>query len=250
MCGRYLLDVPGSTLAHALDAIDRTQDMPPTWNAAPAQLLPVLGWNPETRERSLVRMEWGLMPQWAVGMSASSRTEHGAPRAQTRSGHRPPRPQINARAESVDVKPMFRRAFARRRCLIPMRGWYEWVSGDTYKHPWVLVPEVAPDASAVATAAGIWETWREADGASHHTFAIITCDAAPQIRHIHDRQPVLIAQGDRDRWITTPAEAVEDLRELLQPGAHPVRTWEVSRAVNSVANNFPELIAPVAPPAE
>lgn len=233
MCGRYLLDMPGATVAQLLQALDRTDNALPTWNAAPSQLLPVLGWNPDTRERSLVKMEWGLVPQWAADAAHAS----GGASSQRL------KPQINARGESVAERPMFRTAFSKRRCLIPMRGWYEWVRGPQRKHPWVLQPVVGEDD--VATAAGLWERWRSEDGTPHDTFAIITCEAAPQIHHLHSRQPVLIGAADRQRWLETPPGEAVTLHGLLQAGEPAIDAWEVDTAVNAVSNNSPEVIRPI-----
>lgn len=224
MCGRYLLDLPGTEIATALGAADRTNGFTPTWNAAPSQQLPVLGFNPNTRERSLVMMEWGLMPSWA---------QSGAIR-----------PQINARAETVAERPMFRSAFAHRRCLIPMRGWYEWSVQDGRKAPWVLKP--ACDDHDIPTAAGLWEARTDAAGSAHHSFAIITCDAAPDIKHLHSRQPVLIDTSQRDIWLSPDSPAAHILASLLRASTTSVAHWQVSNAVNSVRNDDPSLVVPAA----
>ncbi len=220
MCGRYLLDLPGASLATVLGAVDRTAGFMPTWNAAPSQLLPVLGRNPETREQSVVMMEWGLVPSWAISTTS--------------------RPQINARAETIAERPMFRSAFARRRCLVPMRGWYEWVVRDGQKSPWLLEP--ACSDNDIPTAAGIWEAVRDESGSRRYSFAIITCEAAPAIHHLHHRQPVMVSAADREMWLDADgAEAQRLLRARDEPVAH----WEVSRAVNNVRNNDSSLAAPV-----
>lgn len=234
MCGRYLLDMPGADVAQLLHALDRTDNAAPTWNAAPSQLLPVLGFNPDTRERSLVKMEWGLVPQWA----ADAGQTHGLSSAQR------VKPQINARGETLAERPMFRTAFSKRRCLVPMRGWYEWVRGPDRKHPWVLQPVGAEED--IATAAGLWERWRSADGTVHDTFAIVTCEAAPEIHHLHSRQPVLIGADDRQRWLETPASSVAELHDLLRAGHVPIEAWEVDTAVNAVSNNSPDIVRRIA----
>ena len=144
----------------------------------------------ERRERALVTGRWGLVPSWAKDPSIGSR-------------------MINARAETVAEKPAFRRAFAKRRCLIPADGYYEWYtptdptapvgrSGKPVKQPFFIHPA---DGSSLAMA-GLYEWWRDPSRdegdpeAWRLTCTVITTDAADEIGRIHDRMPMTIARGD------------------------------------------------------
>lgn len=222
MCGRYLLDVAGASLASSLGAEDRTGGFEPTWNAAPGQLLPVLGHNATEGRESLVLMEWGLVPGWS-----------------TRPGSRSMHPLINARAETVSAKPSFREAFAHRRCLVPVSGFYEWARRDDGTKVPHLIRSIG---GTVETLAGIWQPAPRGDEDRGNGFAIITCPANELVAPLHDRMPVIIAEADRQAWLHADPREIEALRALLLPApAAGMEEWAVSTRVNSVANDGPEL---------
>lgn len=228
MCGRYLLDMPGATIAAALGAIDRTEGFQPTWNAAPSQLLPVMGVSPETGERTLLKMLWGLVPAWAA------------------SSDRPVKPQINARSETIFERPMFRAAIRRRRCIVPVSGFYEWsrVAGAAAKVPYCI----RPADHGLMQLAGIYESWKDASGARVSTFAIVTCEASDQLHPVHHRSPVMLVTGDgQDAWLDADGSDDGLMRAVMAGGnAGALDIHEVSTAVNSVRNNDPSLAMPVA----
>jgi putative SOS response-associated peptidase YedK len=184
------------------------------------------------RELRLVR--WGLVPSWAKDLSGGAR-------------------MINARAETVAVKPAFRRAFAKRRCIIPADGYYEWQAppaGSKVKQPFYIY---RTDGGILAFA-GIYELWRDASLPSDHdqgwlwTASIITTDATDEIGRIHDRTPMVISADGWADWLD-PANGDKDLllammRPATASGAGGLTSHTVSTAVNSVRNNGPELIAP------
>jgi putative SOS response-associated peptidase YedK len=183
---------------------------------------------PADRELRVVR--WGLVPFWAKDPKIGSR-------------------MINARAETVDEKPAFRRAFARRRCLLPADGYYEWqAQAGAAKQP-VYISRT--DGSSLAFA-GLYELWRDPAVAKEDpdswlwTTTIITTSAPDEIGVIHDRMPMII---DRERWgdwLDPAVSDVADVRALLVPAAvSGLRTYPVSAQVNSVRNNGPQLIEPL-----
>lgn len=163
---------------------------------------------------------------------------------------------INARAETLAEKPAFRRAYARRRCLVGMDGFFEWLpteemgqSGKPLKQPFFLRPK---DGSLMAVA-GLYEFWRNpeaaegADDAWLTTFTIITTEATDDVGHIHDRMPMTVAPGCWSAWLdpsnTDPAAA----GALMAPPARgSLEIYAVSKAVNNVRANSPDLIAPLA----
>jgi putative SOS response-associated peptidase YedK len=188
--------------------------------------------SPATRTRELRVVRWGLVPFWAKDPSIGSRL-------------------INARAETVDSKPAFRRAFARRRCLLPADGYYEWeAQSGTADRP---APGKQPyyicraDGGPLAFA-GLYELWRDRelpdddDRAWLWTATIITTSAPDELGRIHDRMPMVITPDRWTDWLDPADSDPADLRELLAPAvADGLISYPVSRAVNSVRNNGPEL---------
>ena len=149
---------------------------------------------------------------------------------------------INARSETVAEKPAFREAFAKRRCLIPADGFYEWKTIAGVKQPFRIVK---PDRSPFAFA-GLWESWRDKQsGEEVRTCTILTTDAAASIQEIHHRMPVIFTgKGQFQEWCAPETKAA-DLRALLKP-LEDLEAYPVSRAVNKVANEDLSLLEPVA----
>jgi putative SOS response-associated peptidase YedK len=187
----------------------------------------------EARELRVVR--WGLVPFWAKDPSIGSR-------------------MINARSETVNVKPAFRRAFARRRCLLPADGYYEWYrpSGDAKaaKQPYYIF---RADGAPLAFA-GLYELWRDRAFPDDHpdawlwTSTIITTSAPDELGRIHDRMPMVIEPALWADWLDPGNSDPGDLLGLLAPaGSGGLISRPVSTAVNSVRNNGPRLIEPACP---
>jgi putative SOS response-associated peptidase YedK len=188
---------------------------------------------PVARELRVVR--WGLVPYWAKDISIGSRL-------------------INARAETVSEKPAFRRAFARRRCLLPADGYYEWQrladGAKPAKQPFYITRS---DGGPLAFA-GLYELWRDRahpDGdpdAWLWTASIITTTAPDDLGRIHDRMPMVIDPGSFQDWLDPANSDPGDLLALLAPAAAGgLTSYPVSTAVNSVRNNGPDLIERVEP---
>jgi len=219
MCGRFV----GYRNLEALQArfpIDRIDaGLSPSYNVAPAQLVPVIV--RQGNENVLRTFRWGLVPFWAKDPSVGSR-------------------MINARSETVDAKPSFRSAFRTRRCLIPADGFYEWKGDAGQKQPmFITLPGGEPFGFA-----GLWEVWddRGKAGEPLYTCTILTTEASPSIRDVHHRMPVILKPEAFDQWIdesTSPDALHEILRARIEKEftARPV-----SRAVNSTRNNSADLI--------
>lgn len=187
----------------------------------------------EARELRIVR--WGLVPSWAKDISIGSR-------------------MINARAETVSEKPAFRNAFARRRCLLPADGYYEWqqppAGTKASKQPYFIC---RPDHGVLAFA-GIYELWRDTSmpgddpAAWLWTAAVITTSAPDELGEIHDRMPMVIDRTSWADWLDPANTDAADVRSLLAPAAaHGLISYPVSLAVNSVRNNGPELVKEAEP---
>lgn len=245
MCGRYASARSRVELleefAVELDRVD--ESLEPDYNVAPTK--PVYAvmtrqarqvrQSDESAEgaraaRELRVVRWGLVPSWAKDTSIGSR-------------------MINARAETVSEKPAFRGAFARRRCLLPADGYYEWqrqpvgVSGP--KQPYYIC---RTDRRPLAFA-GLYELWRDRALAREDpdawlwTTVIITTSAADELGEIHDRMPMVIDEASWADWLDPANTDVADMRALLTPAAvSGLTSFPVSLAVNSVRNNGPGLI--------
>jgi putative SOS response-associated peptidase YedK len=195
----------------------------PNYNAAPSQSLPVVRFNPETKERSLDLLRWGLVPIWAKDLATGFKA-------------------INARAETVETSGLFRDAYKSRRALIPADGFYEWKTIDAkarLKQPYSFA---LADGGLFAFA-GLWERWRSPDGEWVRTFTIITGEPNALVAPVHNRMPVILPVAAYPAWLgETPATA-EQLRALLAPyPAELMRAWPVSPDVGNVKNNHPGLI--------
>ncbi|HEX3499965.1 MAG TPA: SOS response-associated peptidase, partial [Stellaceae bacterium] len=144
MCGRFLLTTPAEQLRQAFGFVEQP-NLAPRYNIAPTQEVPVIRQRKQPPgERTLQMLRWGLVPSWASSLAGGAK-------------------MINARSETITRKPAFRDAFARRRCLVPADGFYEWKPGDATKQPYLIS---ARDGAPLAFA-GLWERWsppREAGG--------------------------------------------------------------------------------------
>ncbi len=134
---------------------------------------------------------------------------------------------FNARAETVATKPMFRSAFKRNRCLIPVSGYYEWQDTPGGKQPWYFT---ARDGSPALTIAGLWDEWHDkASGETLKSCTMIITEPNKFVAEVHDRMPVLLAEKDYEPWLSSKAGL-----ELLKPAAENVlQKWPVSKRVNS-----------------
>ena len=195
-----------------------------SYNVAPTDPIPAIVEHDDRRH--LVRFRWGLVPHWAPSLGVGAR-------------------MINARSETAADKPAFRDSLARRRCLVPADGFYEWQRRDGQKLPWF----VSPADGSPAAFAGLWAVWHDADQpdtAPIRTCAILTTAARGAVADLHDRMPVTVSRNDWDRWLdrsVTDAAAVDDVLHGAGPSEWHMR--RVPTLVNSVANNGPELLTHV-----
>ena len=237
MCGRYVSVKSTANLLDEFDAVDETDGATPrsSYNVAPTTGIRIVvnrvphGAPDEAEPVKQVRLaRWGLVPSWAKDLSVGNR-------------------MFNARAESVPEKSAFSKAFARRRCLVPADGWYEWkkitdAEGKPGKQAYLMVPR---DGHSLAFA-GLYEFWKpkddpEADWLTSVT--ILTAAAQGELAEIHERMPLALARDDWARWLD-PAQ--DGPTALLQPrdeaAVESLELRPVSSKVNSVSNNGPELL--------
>jgi putative SOS response-associated peptidase YedK len=220
MCGRYSRSADaGELIRHYGLAPDESLALTPRYNIGPGQEATVIV--QEERPR-LELMRWGLVPSWAKD---------------ERSGFH----AINARAETIAQKPMFKESLTRRRCLIPADGYYEWMKKGRQKMPWRFML----NSGGTFSFAGLWDAWQKPDGQTLYTFSIITTKANELAHKVHDRMPVILHQQDEARWLGG-GDDLGLITSLLQPyPSDQMRCYSVSPAVNSIANQGPELIKPL-----
>jgi putative SOS response-associated peptidase YedK len=223
MCGRYTLTVP-ARLEAAFPGF-RFPKLSPRYNVAPST--PVLGAR-NIGGHEAEYLEWGLIPYWAGD-------ERGAAM------------HINARAETVAVKPAFREPLRLRRAIVFADGYYEWAKGEgTAKQPYFIAH---PDRSPFAFAA-LWDEWHDPRGLDRLTCAIVTTDASPDLAWIHDRMPVVLDVDACAQWLTRePMEPAHARALLAAPPRERFVATPVSTAVNRAwRDDDPTLVEPVKPP--
>jgi putative SOS response-associated peptidase YedK len=256
MCGRYASTKAPSDLAEEFTAIDavteKSGERAPDYNVAPTRDVVAVVQrhprdiegtpDPDTTERSLRLVRWGLVPSWAKDPSAGSR-------------------MINARSETAAEKPAFRRALAARRCLLPADGWYEWQRrAATKDHKASKQPYFTRYADGASLAmAGLWEFWKPRDGELAEkyphglvTATVLTTEAVGPLAQVHDRMPLVLPPDAWAAWLDPDTDATNDevRRWLAPPSVDLVRRLEilpVSDKVNSVRNNSAELLEPLDP---
>jgi putative SOS response-associated peptidase YedK len=220
MCGRYLLTASPDAMKR-LFRYPEGPNFPARYNVAPTQPVPIVRLIEGKRQFALVR--WGLIPSWVKDPKGFSLL-------------------INARGESVTEKPAFRNAMKRRRCLFPADGFYEWKEEGGKKRPYL----VRPKAGGPIAFAGIWECWMGPNGEEMETAAIITTAANRTLAAIHERMPVVVAPDAFDFWLDCAnVDAMTAAALLTAPREDFFEAYEISTAVNRVANDGPKLIEPV-----
>lgn len=255
MCGRFTSLTPPEELAEIFDCtvVDelRTEDFVPNFNVAPSTRIFAIA-SSATLGRTLGRLRWGLVPHWA-------KEPHGTG-------------QINARSETIAEKPTFRDSFRKRRCIIPMTGYYEWRTVGVPESPSKsngnrgqakrAVYVTRGDGRPLAVA-GLWSIWsdsRPAEMSSYsqgrgtadtsdrlRTCCVITRAANDALSSVHDRMPVVLREEDWSAWLGESETPIDELHMILaaDPNRIEMKFVDVGPLVNSVRHNGPELIVPI-----
>ncbi|HTO01162.1 MAG TPA: SOS response-associated peptidase [Microthrixaceae bacterium] len=235
MCGRFVSSSSPEQIAQYFDADavnEKLIERGPNYNTAPTSAVMVV--YEDGTSRLLDSFRWGLVPSWAKDMSIGSR-------------------MINSRAETIAEKPSFRRAFAKRRCIIPVDGFYEWkaLPGEKKKQPYYIH---RPDDEPFAFA-GLWEQWKgPKDGPALdeplRTCSIITTEANSKMAELHDRMPVILPKSAWDEWLSSEGHDTEALGKFLVPAPSKLITFHpVSTEVNNARNRGEHLMDEVDPDA-
>jgi putative SOS response-associated peptidase YedK len=226
MCGRFAAATPPDELARyfAVHEVAETV-LEPRYNVAPTDDVAVVVERDDVRRLDL--FHWGFVPFWAKDPSVGNR-------------------MINARAEGLADSNAFRRAFERRRCIVPADGFYEWrkVPGKRKKQP-VYIRRKDGEPLALA---GLWEVWtaKGDDATPLYSCSIVTGDPNDLVAPIHDRMPVILPPSAWDEWLARGNADVAALQRLLVPAPADVfEAWAVGTDVNTVGNDGPHLIAPL-----
>ena len=232
MCGRFVSSSPPDELAKYFD-VDAVaeQVLEPSFNVAPSNDVYVVVKTGGLRRLDTFR--WGLVPFWAKDPATGYK-------------------MINARAESVKDKNAYKRAFKKRRCIIPADGFFEWkkIPGQKAKQPYFIH---RADGEPMAFA-GLWEIWRPAEDTDRtseplRTCTIITGQPNEKVADIHDRMPVMLPPSAWAEWLDPANDDVDTLGKFLVPApASLYALHPVSRAVNNVRQTGPELIDPAEEP--
>ncbi len=195
--------------------------------------LPVAGYF--NNEFNIRLLKWGLIPEWVRGEDKAREIRYMT---------------FNARAESIATKPSFKYSFKKRRCIIPVRGFFEWQERNTGKVPWYIhLPGLE-----IMMLAGLYDTWRNpVDGSAVNTFTIITTGANKLLSEIHNtkkRMPLILQEEKAGQWLR-PQTGEKDMDEILQPypddglEAHTISPLINNKRVN---RNTPDIIEPYSYP--
>lgn len=243
MCGRYASSRRPEDLVEEFDIVEsRIQDaLAPDYNVAPTKEVYAVverpprsdADEPEPPQRQLRVLTWGLVPSWAKDPAIGNK-------------------MINARMETVAEKPAYKRAFAKRRCLLPADGYFEWypteeltASGKPRKQPFFIRPQ----DHGVLAMAGLYEIWRDPTKADDDpdrfrwTCTVITTAAEDAVGHIHDRMPLMVERERWSQWLDPRVGGDVDLLVPAAPGR--LEAYPVSTLVSNVRNNGPELVEPL-----
>ena len=214
MCGRFTLHSRDRIRLKGVTALDLPFEA--RYNIAPSQ--PILGIADFGRGIEALMLTWGLIPSWSTDGKGF----------------------INARAETLEEKPSFSESFRFRRCLIPANGFFEWRRSGREKTPFYIY---ADDESPLMFA-GIWDSWRNR-GETVTSCAIITTAANELVAELHDRMPVILPPEAQEAWLDRRTNRIELLRMLTPYPASQMKTYPVSRSVNSPDYDSVELLTRV-----
>lgn len=219
MCGRFAMKESDEKVVERFEVQESLFAIRPRYNVAPSQVVGVVF---DNGVRCLDGFKWGLIPSWAKDPKIGNK-------------------MINARGETLAEKPSFRTAYKRRRCLIPLTGFYEWKKEGDQRIPMYIHLK---DQELFALA-GLWEEWQAPDASILRTFTIITVAPNGLMETIHNRMPAILKPEDEGIWLDPSLQNPNELQALLQPYSEEAMTaYPVSKHVNSPANDDAQCIKP------
>lgn len=186
MCGRFSLDVSIDVLIELYKAIKKMEEFTPQDEVFPTNTVPIV----INRNVNEIRMmKWGFAPEFTK------------------------RPIINARAESVDIKPLFRNSFYNRRCIVPVTSFFEWENVDGKK----IKRRISIEDQSIFSLAGLYNTFRDNNGNEYESFTIITTDANDDMKKIHNRMPVILSKDMENHWLNMNFRDLNALKSMMTP---------------------------------
>ena len=223
MCGRFDRHRPVSDFLEVIDAPDlivQDDSVAPSYNVAPSREAAVVC--ATDTGPSLRPLTWGFVPAWAKDLKM-------------------PKP-INARAETLGQKPMFRDGFRASRCLVLCDGYFEWQrQADGAKQPFYITPE---DGTPFVMA-GLWAQNTTLTAEVIESFCVITTEASEFCRDVHPRMPVILQRTHHREWLKASSLDLDAATAMLTNYSQPLHLAPVSRFVNSPANDSPQCISPI-----
>lgn len=217
MCGRYGLTTPEKMEEH-YGLTGLTQTFKPRYNVSPTQKMPVIDLPQHVEE-----MYWGLIPFWARDIKKI-------------------KPQINARAEGIENKPMFRKPFRLQRCLVPATGFFEWKQSKDGKIPYYFKLK----NSKIFSFAGLYDIWKNDKGEEVKSYTIITTMPNETVGKVHNRMPVMLEKEGEEGWINPDETEPERLLSYLKPFPDELmESYPVSTAVNIPSNDVASILEPL-----
>lgn len=219
MCGRFTITCSLHTMVERFAVQQVAYEHQPRYNMAPTQAAPVVIM--DGGRRSMLAMQWGLVPSWARDHTIGAR-------------------MINARVETVAEKPAYRTPFRRRRCLVPADGFYEWQkrNGSTSKQPYrFVISNGSPFAFA-----GLYEQWEGADASFLLTFTILTTEANAVVAPVHARMPLILSPAVEAQWLDPKVQDPQAVHALLSEPGPQLQGYPVSSAVGNSRNDDPSLV--------
>ena len=222
MCGRFSQERPASELAEIFAAEPLADELGPRWNVAPTDEALVVVQRAD--QRAVVAYRWGLIPHWAENAKTASR-------------------MFNARSETLTRSPAFADALRRKRCLVPVDGFYEWRRVGDRRQPYTIG---RADRGPLVLA-GLWSGWRDpARDVVVRTFTIVTTAPNTQMADLHNRMPVVLPEHAWDLWLDPELADPGELNALFEPTDEvALRIEPVRDLVNNVRNDGPELVEPI-----
>ncbi|MBK8502075.1 MAG: SOS response-associated peptidase [Saprospiraceae bacterium] len=224
MCGRSSLTKSEKELEARFKATFYSEDLEkynplPNYNVAPTHIMPIL----TSKDPShFLPMRWGLVPFWSKDIKVGYKL-------------------INARIETVLEKSAFKYAVEKRRCLVPMDGYYEWKKEGVKKTPYRIVVT----DQEIFSVAGLWENWKSPEGLLIQSFTVLTQPSSPSIAHIHDRMPAILYKHQEEDWLDMNIASIEVLT-IINPYDDPrLRAYPVSNRIGKVTENDADLISEI-----
>lgn len=221
MCGRFTLleEIHAIKQRFSLNDLEGIPEEP-RYNVAPTQQILTVVHDGDEYRAGMLR--WGLIPSFANDIKIGAK-------------------MINARAETIDEKPSFKRLLARRRCVIVADSFYEWKKENGKKTPL----RIQLEEDEIFTMAGLWDKWESGDGKEIISCTIITTEANDFMRPIHHRMPVILTREAEDIWLDRRVTEADKLKPLLVPYDGSMTAYEVPAAVNSPKNDDASVIEAV-----